>query len=484
MKKLISTLLCVFMVLPLSVAPQTFAAEQEKTSSLQAVVPKLEVNTSGGNGTSLKKEDGYTDGNIKISDNGTSVLEKDMIIKVRGNSTAMTPKKSFTFKFDKKQDLFGMGKSKKWVLLANAFDPTLLRSYVAFDLAQKLGLEYTSHQKIVELWLDGKFRGCYTLMTPVKAELNTDGNADFMLEYERSRVDEGTTYITSNSLRFGISEPDAPEDEQVEYISEKLNSISGIIKNGSREEIESTLDISSFVKFYVLNEYMKTNDFNFSSVYFYFKNGKFYAGPPWDYDLSMGNVNKDFSSNSASAFKTDGEFICDKLFYKYLCKNEWFMHEVRREYARHSEYFENIGAEGGLIDNLAEEYADVFRRNYTDAGWSIRYLINVMMYPLPTYEENLEFFKNWCVERHKWLGSFYEIDSLRYILGDCDKSGVIDIEDVTLLQKYLAETESDPEIALRGAVTGEKPNICDASEIQRYIAGFETTAKTGKIMVK
>lgn len=484
MKKIIAALLCIFISLPLSSGVDVFAAEQEENPAVKTEVPKLVVNTAEGNGLSLQKEDGYTDAQISISDNGASVLENDIIIKVRGNSTAMTSKKSFTFKFDKKQDLFGMGKSKKWVLLANAFDPTLLRSYVAFDLAQELGLEYTSRQKNVELWLDGKFRGCYTLMTPVKAELDTDGNADFMLEYERSRVDEGTTYITSNNLRFGISEPDEPEDEQVEYISQKLDELTGIIKSGDREAIENALDISSFAKFYVLNEFMKTNDFNFSSVYFYYKDGKFYAGPPWDYDLSMGNVNKDFSSNSAAAFKTDGEFIKDRLFYKYLCKNDWFMMEVRREYARHSDYLKNIGAEGGLIDSLSAEYSDVFERNYTDAGWKIRYLINVMMYPLPTYEENLEFFKNWCIERDSWLSEFYEIDSLRYVLGDCDRSGTIEISDVTMLQRYLINTESDPEIALRGSVTGEPLSISDATEIQKYIAEFKTSAKIGEIMVK
>ncbi|MBU5462533.1 CotH kinase family protein [Lachnoclostridium sp. MSJ-17] len=484
MKKLIAALLCLALLIPMSAGFSVYAAEQENIPVVPVEVPKLEIKTENGNGTSLQKEDGYTGANIAVSENGASVLEKDIVIKVRGNSTAMTAKKSFTFKFDKKQDLFGMGKSKKWVLLANAFDPTLLRSYVAFDLAQELGIEYTSRQKIVELWLDGKFRGCYTLMTPVKATLDTDGDSDFMLEYERLRVDEGTTYITSNGLRFGISDPDEPEDSQVEYISKKLDELSGVIKNGDREAIESAVDIPSFAKFYVLNEFLKTNDFNFSSVFFYYKNGKFYAGPPWDYDLSMGNVNKDFSSNSAVAFKTDGEFINDKLFYKYLCKNEWFMLEVRREYARHSDYIKNIGSGGGLIDSLASEYADVFERNYTDAGWSIRYLINVMMYPLPTYEENLEFFKNWCVERDSWLSDFYEIDSLKYILGDCDGNKTIDVEDVTLLQKYLAETETDPEIALRGAVTGEKLSISDATEIQKYIAGIKTTAKTGQIEVK
>ena len=419
------------------------AALKNNPEAASVNVPQLHINTVNGNGASLKKEDGYTD--AKFSADGGQ--EEHIIVKVRGNSTAMTAKKSFTFKFDKKKELYGMGKGKKWVLLANPFDPTLLRNYIAFDFAQELGLSYTSEQKIVELWLDGKFRGCYTLMEPVQAgkdrvDLDVDGNKDFMLEYERLRTDEGTTYIT----------------------------------------IEAAIDIPSFAKFYLLNEFIKTNDFNFSSVFFYYKDGKFYAGPPWDYDLSMGNVNKDFSSNSASAFRTDGMQISDKLFYKKLCSYGWFMLEVRREYARHADYISRLYPDGGMIDSLANTYSDVFDRNYTTAGWSMRYLINVMMQPLPTYGENLAFLKNWCDERDKWLSNEFELDSTSYLIGDSDGNGVVDINDVTTVQRLLANKIKDKNgtITLRGSVTGEPLGISDATSVQKYLAFIPTKYQIGQ----
>lgn len=91
-------------------------------------------------------------------------------IKVRGNTTALywMQKKPFTIKFSSKKNVLGMGSGKKWALIANLFDPTLLRNYVAFDTAQKMGIEYTSNQRFVELWLDGSYRGCYTLYEPVQ----------------------------------------------------------------------------------------------------------------------------------------------------------------------------------------------------------------------------------------------------------------------------------------------------------------------------
>ena len=484
MKKLISAILCfslLFTLIPFT----AFASETE--AEVPVDVPQLHITTVNGNGLSLQKEDGYTDARFWVN-NGE---EEHVIVKVRGNSTAMTSKKSFTFKFDAKKELFGMGKGKKWVLLANPFDPTLLRNYVAFDFAQELGLAYTSQQKYVELWLDGKFRGCYTLMEPVqegkdRVNIDIEGNKDFMIEYERLREDEGTTYITVNGLRFGISEPDEPDDEQVAYITQTVQRLTDIINRGDREEIEENIDIRSFAKFYLLNEFIKTNDFNFSSVFFYYKDGKFYAGPPWDYDLSMGNVNKDFSANSASAFKTDGLQINDKLFYKKLCSYDWFMLEVRREYARHADYIANLYPDGVLIDTLAATYSDVFHRYYTTAGWSMRYLINVMMIPLPTYEENLAYLKNWCAERDAWLSDYYDIDSLRYLIGDCDGNGVVDISDANILQTMHAEqiTDENGDIALRGGVTGNPLSISDVTAIQRYLADFPSPYPIGKIAVR
>ncbi len=124
-----------------------------------------------------------------------------------------------------------MGKGKKWALLANCFDPTLMRNYIAFDIAHELGIDYTSNQKYVELWVDGVFKGCYTLMEPVqqgkdRVDIDIESNngmKDFLIEYEYNREEEGVTYIKSNGYRFALSEPEEPTAEQLEYIQEKVD---------------------------------------------------------------------------------------------------------------------------------------------------------------------------------------------------------------------------------------------------------------------
>ena len=128
-----------------------FASQRE----LPSTVPQIRVVTKDGNGTKLNKADGYVDAEISIAD-GDDKLEDSVQFKVRGNTTAMTSilKKAFTFKFDKKKNVLGMGSGKKWALVANSFDPTLLRNYVAFDFAHELEIPFTSDQRYVELWVD------------------------------------------------------------------------------------------------------------------------------------------------------------------------------------------------------------------------------------------------------------------------------------------------------------------------------------------
>ena len=479
MKKMIAILLaCAMLVCAI---PVVSAAETENVE-----VPKIYITTADGNGTTLQKADGYVNGHVAITDSEETVIDKDMVVKVRGNSTALVAKKPYTFKFDKKQDLFGMGKSKKWVLLANAFDPTFLRNYLAFEMANELGIENTSRQRYVELWMDGVFRGCYTLMTPVKADID-DENGEFTLEYERTRVDEDTTYITSKSgLRFGVNDPDEPDEDMLANINTKIDLLDDAIASGDRERMEELMDIPSFVKYYVLNEFLKTNDFDFSSVYFYYRGGKFHAGPPWDYDLTMGNINKDFTPRSAICILPEGLHINDKLYYAKLCTYDWFNLEIRREYARHADYFRSLFAEGGRAEQLVDMYGDVFARNYTEAGWRIYYAINVMMPPYPTYQENVDYLLNWGQARSAWLDDYYRISELYYTIGDCDGNGSVSIEDVTLLQRLLTELADDPdgEITRRGSVRGAALSIADATEIQMYLAGYEVSTSVGKSGVK
>ncbi len=496
MKKMISLLalllaLSVFTCITAAAAQQSPAIPGDDSSTVDALsVPRIDIMTESGNGAELQKADGYVDAQITITDTDNSELSGNISFKVRGNSTAMEgiKKKGFNFKFAKKTEVLGMGKGKKWSLLANCFDPTLLRNYIIFELANELGLPYTSSQRIVELWLDGNYHGCYTLYEPVQEGKDrvdidiesNDGKKDFLLELESSRVEEGVTYLTVGGIRFAISEPEEPEDDQFEYISGVMTDIVNTLKTGDEVQIREKIDVDSFAAYYLLNEYAKTLDFGFSSVFFFYQDGKLYAGPPWDYDLALGNANGDLGPKPKACSTTDGIVQSDKSFYQWLCRNNWFQDEIKSIYLQHHDFFTAISSDGGLLDTLRTQYADVFARNFTK--WNVgKWWLNYQKVPYKTYEENFAYLKSWCYDRNIWLAEYFGPEPVKErLLGDADSDGEITILDATCIQRILADYPVSAFDMDAACIVDSEVSILDATAIQRYLAGFDEPYPIGE----
>ncbi len=453
-KRFSKTIASVAVIAATAVQLSAISASASETSNEAGKYPRICITTKAGNGNELVKADDYVKASIKVvspmDESGNySIIENTGKIKVRGNSTARAEKKPFNIKFDEKQNVLEMGKGKKWCLLANCFDPSLARNYTAFEIAHELGLEYTPDYRFAELWLDGTYKGSYLITDPIESgknriEIDTDAD-DFMVEYEAYRDEDLMAYVTTDdgNLRFSVSEPEMPDpadykeneieqynadmkayDLKVSNISAIMTNVTETIKNGTYEEMCEVIDMESFVDYYVLNEIMKTCDFGWSSVNFYYSDGKLHAGPTWDYDLSSGNTNPeypslvnteseiaytqyftDFTTNSSS----EGLYAARYNFYKYLTANEDFMNDVKTVFLEEQDYIRDLTADGGKLDKLYADNKEMFENNFTPveeggAGWvASKVYSDTMRTPDATFEDNFNFFKNWIADRNDWL---------------------------------------------------------------------------------
>lgn len=375
--------------------------------------PTVYITTADGNGNSLQKSTGYVSATIRI---GTEI-SADGRVKVRGNSTSSGEKKPFAIKFSKKQNVFGMGAAKKWVLLANCFDPTLLRNYLALSMAQELGLDYTPEMRYVDLYMDGVYKGNYLLTEAVEADperVNIDvGQGGFLLERDE-RYEADVTYLTSPVFhyRFAMKEPETPTDEEKVRILNTLFAIEHAMASGDFAQVARQVDVDSFVDFYILNEYMKSVDVGQLSVFFYFKNGKLYAGPVWDYDHAAGNANPDYYT----AYYTEGESYkgiwAQGHWLGEMTKYAEFMQLVKYRYRSLQPYIRYIYVGNGFLDMSYAAHRSSFERNYTDAGWDVakRYAIWSRQ-PDGTYEENYEYLRDWLRNRNEWLCGYWHVES-------------------------------------------------------------------------
>ncbi len=494
MKKGFALFLCLLTLFSAFGGLTTFAqdSENETQSPTQAQeealpeVPAVRIVTNDNVGLSLKKADGYVDATVTITDTDGTELTGTAQVKVRGNSTSGPAKKPYTVKFTSKQDVLGMGKAKKWALLANMFDPTLLRNYIGINTAAEMALPYTSMQRVVEVWMDGKFRGCYNLIEPVQEGKtrvdidieSNDGMKDFLIEREYNRVEADATYFKTNGIRFVCGEPEAPTDEQLAYIQRTMDDVIATLKSGDRAAIEKKIDVDSFVKYYVMNEFIKPVDFDYSSVFFYYKDGKLYAGPAWDYDLSMGNEDP-YCEKYITGAKTEDVYCAGMHLYKYLSGYDWFFTKVRATYQQYQPYFESIGADGGLADTLAETYAGPIERNFSSSGaaWhTYAYFPAFNRRPSHIYTENLATLKSWCNDRGAWLNGYFTEGLSSYIIGDADSDDELSVMDATIIQRTIAsipETKFDRIAADADCDSGV--TIFDATCIQMQIADLRMT---------
>lgn len=78
----------------------------------------------------------------------------------RGQSTWGAAKKPYSVTLSDRADLLGMGKAKKWILLANAYDSSHLRNKIVLDASAAVGPPYTPECRWVDLYLNGEYAGC------------------------------------------------------------------------------------------------------------------------------------------------------------------------------------------------------------------------------------------------------------------------------------------------------------------------------------
>lgn len=322
-----------------------------------------------------------------------------------------------------------MEKGKKWCVLANAFDKSLIRNALCFDLADKMGLSYISQHRFVDLYYNDKYVGSYLITEPVDpgsnlVDIEEEGD-DFMLEVEREREEEGVTYIrTQSGIRFAVNVPEEPTGEQTEAIKKKVAEVEKALRTYKYSEYSKYIDVDSFVNYYIVCEIFKAVDFNYSSTRFYMKDGTVYAGPVWDVDLSSGNASTRFYSgyyNNGVSYKN---LFCTELkWYEFLFKSDEFVALVNARVKEMLPTIQNMYQTNALganvIDSLMSSYKPSFLRNYASteeggAGWSLTYRYSICDNPRTgigleydshpdTYEGNVEFLRTWLKNRVDYL---------------------------------------------------------------------------------
>lgn len=356
--------------------------------------------------------------NEDTGNNKVIVGDDNAEIKLRGNTSKEAVKKAYNIKFQEPVELLGMEEGKKWALVSNPFEKSMLRPAIGFELAAAMSIEYTSEVKLCQVWLNDQWMGVYSVMEPVEAgegrvEINPE-DGDFLLERNINRTEERTTYIeSSQGFRFEFNEPEEPEEEQIRECESLLEKAEEAIFTVNHRKYSKYIDVGSFVDFYIFHEFVKDIDFGEYSTRYYFKDGIMYAGPPWDLDFTMGNVAVDKDEDKYRVYNVDGDFYgstkelwaYSEDYYYTLCQDPWFMDKVAKRWAEVRLVAENLAVDNQLgtnaIDKYMAEYRDILEKDFEIYGRDIH--MSEWQKPGKTYMDNVDMLRNWIIKRVEYL---------------------------------------------------------------------------------
>ena len=289
---------------------------------------------------------------ILIINNGIIENNETGLIKLRGKSTAsIPPKKPYRIKFSTKQKILGLkGSSKKWILMANAFDRSLLRNDLAYKISELFNFKYTHRCLPVDVILNGIFRGNYYICDLIeiaknrvnitKMELNDINEPNitggYLLEFDAGVFFGKKHYKTDKGILYKIHSPKEEEitSEQESYITNRMNKFENEIYNN----IFDSFDIDTFSKFFLIKEFCGDIDILWSSFYFYKERNdeKFYFGPAYDFDLSLDNYNMKTCINCMNHFVFERGGTAGTLneFVRHLIKNKYIIEFIKKTWEK------------------------------------------------------------------------------------------------------------------------------------------------------
>lgn len=297
-------------------------------------LPVVVINQPGGTvnweqtGTYAVEKDPSDDtpnGTVTVydADGNVTLAEAEALTRLRGNTSQDYPKKPFAIKLDKKAGLLGMPKHKRWVLLANWKDKSLIRNHIAFGIAQKFAETFSDstpwqvHGQFVEVVYNGVHVGNYYLCEQIKVDENRLNVSDpyevdpekpftgdwtdysYLLESD-DYYDEVAKFTTNHSIPFMFKDDvdagnvilDAAKKMILDIEDKIYKGYKGTSATGFADAYEK-FDLPSMIDQLLIYEMTMNAEFRHpKSLYTYIdhtegspKYGKLCAGPVWDFDF-------------------------------------------------------------------------------------------------------------------------------------------------------------------------------------------------------
>lgn len=401
----------------------------------QTDLPTVYIETFDGNGIYSKTVYEYC--RLIYVDEGGLVSRYDSVsIRGRGNSTWNLSKKPYKIKFLSKEKFLGTGyaKCKKWTLLANAGDKTMIRNAVTSAMGEfcanlreegsPKSLPFNPAAKFVDMVLNGEYVGTYQISDQVDVrphrvnvtEQNVpllDGDditGGYLLEVDGFR--DGN-YFTTNTYRSPVR-IHYPDDEdivasQTNYIKSHVNTfeqaLSGSNFSDPEQGYRAYVDSASLIDWYLCTE-ISANIDGFYSTYLYKERGdkRLFWGPLWDYDIAYNNdyrvQTEQGLTSSVRSLMVDIAYSGSREWVRRMWEDEWFQKKV---YVRYKQLLDAglVDYMHHKVDSLADLLSQSQAKNYEKWGIGRKMYHEIVLYS--SYDRYVQDLKTFITEHCDYL---------------------------------------------------------------------------------
>lgn len=363
---------------------------------------------TGGNATTAA-EAPYRKASIKVvaTDDTTSPhymesFEEDadhLEIKVRGNSTSLqgvtNAKRPYRLKFAKKDkttgqnfkhDMTNAGYSKRnWVLLANAFDHSLIRNALTCELGKIVGMPFNPGYKFVDLVINGDYRGTYQISDHPEVDgdrINVNEDTGWYVEFQgRGDMCDYPMCFAEGGYIMNIKNPEPADETDETERNTIINNVKDWFINTWGPSFNAGFtspttgwraynDEETLLKWWIITEITGDYDGMMTAKAYRESNGKLYWGPIWDKDLAYGNYSSMSEADGTLVLNLSGNgSSIQGKFQQALAKDPKFMAAVKAK----MDALVSSGLKATLcskIDNLAAIVAQTEALNKDKWGYT------------------------------------------------------------------------------------------------------------------
>ena len=321
----------------------SISGESKNYTILLFNIPVVLINTEGN--VPIENREDWLPAKLRIVHEEGNLFERDIQVKGRGNGSWSREKKAYSIKFDNKESVLGLPKSKRWAMLGNASDWTKLRTALSYKISSIAGFDWAPSGYNVDFILNDSLRCNYFISEQIRVEKNRiniqemtpadtlgialTGGVLFEVSSDYDEINKFRTDIGDFPFMFQSPDKDL-HPIQFEYLKNYINNLESIIYSDERlqnDEYLEIMDINSFIRWWLVHEMtLNMEESWFVKNYYMYKDRgfdtKLTAGPPWDFD--WGTYWK----------KNEQKWLCkEKFWYERLFLSPTFVSKVKEVWA-------------------------------------------------------------------------------------------------------------------------------------------------------